>query len=109
MTAFKAAINLCGLTQLDAANLLNVSLPTIKVYSTGLANPTRVIWSQLARQFQHISSAADSAAEKIIFNEMDKELFNSMRVTDGEKSFLGDGDYSATALAIFQKVPCDLK
>lgn len=78
MTTFKSAISLCGLSQQEAADFLQVNINTIKSWSSGRANPPRGVWLQLASLWRQIEDAADGAAEVMDLEGIDPRAWNHL-------------------------------
>ncbi len=87
MSTFKAALSVCGLSQADAAEFLQVALPTIKSWCSD-SNPKAPplgVWKQLASLFEQIQDAADGAADIMDLEGIDPRSFNNL-----EADLVGD-------------------
>ncbi|PWJ79849.1 hypothetical protein C7441_114127 [Pseudaminobacter salicylatoxidans] len=78
MTTFKASLSICGLSQLEASNFLQVSLPTVKAWCSGKYNPPIGVWQQMASLFDQIQEAADGAAEVMDLEGIDPRVYNNI-------------------------------
>lgn len=78
MTTFKSAIGICGLSQSEAADFLDVSLDTVKSWCSGRANPPRGVWQMLASLFEQMQDAADGAAEVMALDGIDPRAWNNI-------------------------------
>ena len=58
--AFKASLAICGLTQSEAAAYLEVSLQSIKHWSSGKTSPPSGVWEELASLWEEIQQEAAS-------------------------------------------------
>lgn len=61
-TTFAAAIQLCGLSQPQAAEFLGVRLDTVKSWGAGRNPAPGGAWEMLAELWRRIESAADNAS-----------------------------------------------
>ncbi len=77
-TTFKSALSVCGLSQQQAADFLEVGLGTIKDWNSGRANPPRGVWVMLASLFEQIQDAADGAADVMSLDGIDPRAFNNL-------------------------------
>lgn len=78
MSAFKSAIGVCGLSQREAADFLQVSLDTVKSWCAGRSNPPFGVWTMLASLFEQIQAAADGAADVMDLEGIDPRAFNNI-------------------------------
>lgn len=78
MSAFKSALGVCGLSQTEAADFLQVSIDTVKSWCSGRANPPRGVWQMLASLFQQIQDAADGAADVMDLEGIDPRAYNAI-------------------------------
>lgn len=78
MTAFKSSIGVCGLSQSEAAEFLEVSIDTVKNWCSGRANPPLGVWQLLASLFEQIQDAADGAADVMNLEGIDPRAFNNV-------------------------------
>lgn len=79
VSTFKSAIGVCGLSQQQAAEFLEVGLGTIKDWSSGRANPPRGVWVMLANLFEQIQDAADGAADVMALDGIDPRSYNNIQ------------------------------
>lgn len=78
MTAFKSSIGVCGLSQSEAAEFLDVSIDTVKSWCSGRANPPLGVWQLLASLFEQVQDAADGAADVMNLEGIDPRAFNNV-------------------------------
>lgn len=78
MTTFKSALNVCGLSQTEAADFLGVQLNSVKKWSSGTLNPPLAVWQMLASLFEQIQDAADGAADAMALEGIDPRAFNNI-------------------------------
>ncbi len=78
VTAFKSSLGVCGLSQSEAADFLDVSIDTVKSWCSGRANPPLGVWQLLASLFEQIQDAADGAADAMNLEGIDPRAFNNI-------------------------------
>lgn len=78
MAAFKSSLSVCGLSQSEAADFLEVSIDTVKSWCSGRANPPRGVWVMLANLFEQIQDAADGAADVMALDGIDPRAYNNI-------------------------------
>lgn len=78
MTAFKSSIGVCGLSQSEAADFLDVSIDTVKSWCSGRANPPLGVWRLMASLFEQVQDAADGAADVMDIDGIDPRAFNNI-------------------------------
>lgn len=78
MTTFKSALNICGLSQSEAAEFLEVSIDRVKNWCSGRANPPKDVWTMLASLFEQIQDAADGAADLMALDGIDPRAYNNI-------------------------------
>lgn len=78
MTAFKSSLGVCGLSQSEAADFLEVSIDTVKSWCSGRANPPLGVWQLLASLFEQVQDAADGAADVMDLEGIDPRAFNNV-------------------------------
>jgi len=61
-TTFAASLQLCGLSQQEAADYFDVRLDTIKSWSAGRNAVPSGVWDMLADLWRRIEDAADAAS-----------------------------------------------
>lgn len=93
MATFASAIRLCGLSQREAAEVLDVSIDTVKSWCSGRANPPLGVWRFLALLFRQIERAADGAADVMDLEGIDPRAYNNI-----EADIAGDELPAAGAL-----------
>lgn len=54
MTTFKAALGICGLSQVEAADFLDVSISSVKNWSCGATQPPEIVWRKMAGLYVRI-------------------------------------------------------
>lgn len=60
-TPFKQAISICGLSQQEAADLLDVRLDTVKSWCNGRRTPAKGVWDSLGELYDLMDEAAEHA------------------------------------------------
>lgn len=78
MTVFKSALGVCGLSQSEAADFLEVSIDTVKSWCSGRANPPLGVWQLMASLFEQVQDAADGAADAMEIDGIDPRAFNNV-------------------------------
>jgi len=78
MATFKSAIAICGLSQSEAADFLQVSIDTVKSWCSGRSNPPLGVWQQLSSLFEQIQNAADNAADIMSLDGIDPRAWNNL-------------------------------
>lgn len=63
MTIFKSAIAICGLSQRDAAEFLDVSVDTVKSWSAGRNPVPDGVWWELSLLYADMRNAAHGCAQ----------------------------------------------
>lgn len=76
MSAFKQALAICGLTQSEAADFLNVRLDTVKSWSSGRNPVPDGVWQQLGEIYDRMDESADNAVELIREKQPDEIEFS---------------------------------
>lgn len=71
MSTYKSCRQLCGLTQVDAADFHQVSVDTVKAWDKGRSVPKASVWLELASLWRQIEDACDGAAGAIETGEAD--------------------------------------
>lgn len=105
MSTFKSAIGVCGLSQKEAAEFLDVRLDTIKSWSVGRGNPPLGVWLLLASLLEQIQDAADNASGVMALEGIDPRAYNSIQadIPGNELPIQGAID-AAGAIALLQSV-----
>ena len=75
MSAFKRALQICGLSQREAAVFFDVRIDTIKSWSAGRNPVPPGAWQMLADLFEQIQDAAEGALEHMAENGIDERAF----------------------------------
>ncbi len=88
MTTFKRAIQACGLSQSEAAELLGVSLPTIKAWSRGRNPVPSGVWTMLADLFCDIQDCADFGAHVMETEGIRPEAYSNIEISGPPESEL---------------------
>lgn len=78
MSAFKSALGVCGLSQSEAAEFLEVSIDTVKSWCSGRANPPLGVWRLMASLFEQVQDAADGAADVMDIDGIDPRALNNI-------------------------------
>lgn len=78
MTTFKSSLGVCGLSQSEAAEFLEVSIDTVKSWCSGRANPPLGVWQLLASLFEQVQDAAEGAADVMDIEGVDPRAFNNI-------------------------------
>tara|TARA_R100001086_G_scaffold187482_1_gene105569 strand:- start:142 stop:462 length:321 start_codon:yes stop_codon:yes gene_type:complete len=102
MTTFKSALAICGLSQQQAADYLDVSLQTVKHWSGGRNNVPEGVWVMLADLYQRIEAAADFAAVEL--DRIDPRQWGNITADDGGDPLPGGADNVAGAMALLLAV-----
>ena len=104
MTTFKAALDICGLSQTEAASFLRVSLGSIKKMCAGIQTVPPGIWSELASLYQRIEDAADFAASNLEPGLIDQRALSNVQADDGADPLPGHGADVAGAMALLLSI-----
>lgn len=105
MTAFRYALMVCGLSQQQAADFLEVGLSTVKDWGSGRANPPKGVWVMLANLFEQIQDAADGAAGVMALDGIDPRAFNNIEADIAHDALPTDGARSAAgAMALLMAI-----
>lgn len=75
-TAFKQAIAICGLSQQEAAEFLDVRLDIVKSWCSDRNTPPEGAWAELAELYDRMDEAAESARDLINEHKPDKLEFS---------------------------------
>lgn len=100
MTTFEAAIAICGLSDVEAAEFLGVSPGVIAEWKSDATAPPHDIWGRLADLYARIEDAADTTAEALEPNEMDGPELNQIQAERGIEPLPGGAGRAAGALAL---------
>lgn len=86
MNQFKRALQLCGLEQPEAAELLGYSLQSVKNWSAGYSKPPEAVWLKLGERWCCVErDAQDGASSGAATDYMDgfsRLIHYSKRVSD---------------------------
>lgn len=105
MSAFKYAIGVCGLSQQQAADFLDVSIDTVKSWCAGRANPPRGVWVMLANLFEQIQDAADGAADVMALEGIDPRAYNNLEADIRNDALPNEGALQAAgAMALLMAI-----
>ena len=63
MTLFKSALKLTGLSQVEAASFLGMSLQSVKYWSAGIRNCPDEQWAKLASLYSDIQNGRETTFE----------------------------------------------
>ena len=99
-TTFAAAIQLCGLSQQEAADFLGVRLDTVKSWSSGRNPPPAGVWAMLAQLWVQIESLAEKASDTMDVNSMTRTDLAEVVVNDSVDPLPGHSNTAAGALAV---------
>lgn len=100
MTTFRAALSICGLSQQEAADYIDVRLDTVKSWSSGRGNPPEGVWRTLADLYRRIEDAADFASAQLDPPLMDRLAMNNVLADSGEDPLPASADAVAGAMAL---------
>lgn len=107
MTTFKAALAICGLSQVEAADYLGSRIDTVKSWSQGRNAPPMGVWKDLADLYRRIENTADFAAGNLEPGLMAPRIANNIQADDGEDPLPGHADDVAGAMALLLAVGMD--
>lgn len=82
MTIFKAALSVCGLSQVDAARITDKSLDTIKSYCNGRIVPPGSVWRQLAILFDQVVQTSENALDLFEMDELTPDYIQELNVEE---------------------------
>lgn len=100
MTTFKSALAICGLSQIEAAEFLGVSLATVKSWGSGRNAPPLGVWGMLADLLGRLEEAADDVSTYLEPDIMDRRAMNNVQADDGPDPLPGGGADAAGAMAL---------
>ena len=100
MTPFKAALNACGLTQAQAADLLGTHLTNVKRWCNGEVNPPVSAWNELAARYAAVETAADVLRYQIAPEIMTRADYSTVSATP----LYGHGSAMAAGVAILRAI-----
>ena len=75
MSTFKRALQICGLSQQEAAYFFDVRVDTIKSWSAGRNPVPPGVWKMLADLFEQIQDAAEGGLKHMAENGIDERAF----------------------------------
>lgn len=75
-TIFKASLNLCGLSQKEAASFFDVRLDTVKSWSIGRNPVPPGVWQQLRYLYATIVQSSEAALDLIEEKQPDELFLN---------------------------------
>lgn len=96
-TIFKASLGICGLSQQEAADFLQVALPTVKDWSRGAASPPVGVWRQLASLYAQIVDASEAALDTLKIDQMDRRAIAEVSVLATGEPLPTEGAAAAAA------------
>jgi DNA-binding XRE family transcriptional regulator len=109
MTAFKSSLSICGLSQSEAAEFLEVSIDTVKSWCSGRANPPLGVWQLLASLFEQVQDAADGAADIMDLEGIDPRAFNNVEADIPGNELPASGAIAAAgAMALLMTIAAQL-
>ncbi|WP_300396680.1 helix-turn-helix domain-containing protein [Henriciella sp.] len=97
---FRSTIQLCGLSQRQAALYLDVSPSSVDKWCRGVRPVPDGVWSLLSDLWQRIEAAADFAADHIETNGLDPRALHNFAADDGLDPLPEGADDAAGALAL---------
>ena len=100
MTTFKSALGVCGLSQQEAADFLDVSISSVKDWCRGKSAPPLGVWTQLSGLYRQIEDAADFASVRLEVDLMDRRSLNGIEADNGADPLPGGAPSTAGAMAI---------
>lgn len=98
-TTFSAALQICGLSQSQAAEFLGVRPDTVKSWGAGRNPPPAGVWDMLADLYARIEMAADDARDRL----PDNVLILDNIEADDEDGLPGDGPAISGAMALLRQ------
>lgn len=104
MAAFKFALQACGLSQSEAAELLGVRLDTVKSWSAGRNAPPEGVWVMLADLFEQIQDAADGAAGQMAVDGIDPRSWGNIQADIAGDPLPSGSDSIAGAMALLMAI-----
>jgi len=104
MTTFKSAITICGLSQKEAANYLDVSISSVKDWSRGKSAPPIGIWEMMAKLYSRIKNASDHTSSLLDPDIMDRAAMNNITADNGEYPMPEDAVSAAGAMALLAAI-----
>lgn len=105
MTTFKSSLAICGLSQKQAADFLDVGLQTVKHWSSGRNNVPGGVWEMLSDLYARIERSADLASVKL--DDVDPRQWGNIRADLGNDPLPGDADQVAGAMALLLAIQDD--
>lgn len=100
MTTFKASLGICGLSQMEAATYLGVSLASVKNWCRGKGAPPFGVWQMMADLYMRIEGSADFASAKIDLGAMDRLMLNNITADCGNDPLPEGAEDAAGAMAL---------
>jgi len=100
LTTFKSSLAICGLSQVQASDYLDVSLQTVKYWSSCRRNPPEVVWVMLSELFERIQDAADFAAKHMDFRDIDPRAYGQIDADCGPDPLPQGSSSVAGAMAL---------
>ena len=102
MSAFKAALGVCGLSQADAAEYLGVSISTIKQWSRGRNRVSGDAWQDLAELHRQITETADKSFRVLYYENVERQELTQFAAISGDLP--GNAPSTAGAIAIIKAI-----
>ena len=99
-TTFSASLQICGLSQQDAADYLDVRLDSVKAWSDGRTSPPREVWRMLADLYLRIEDTADYASSMLEPGLMEDYVLMNIAADSGLDPLPGSADAIAGAMAL---------
>ena len=100
MTTFRATIQLCGLSQRQAAAYLGVSVSSVDKWCRGQRTVPVGVWTMMADLWTRIEDAADFAVLHIEDNGLDPRALQNFAADDGTDPLPEGADEVAGAMAL---------
>jgi len=82
MSAFKAALGLCGMSIAEASEFLGVSEPMLKHYSAGTRQPPHEVLAMLARLFDQIVEVSEHSLDVFERDEITPDAVQTIAIRE---------------------------
>lgn len=104
MTTFACALQICGLSQKEAADYFDVRIDTVKSWSAGRNAVPAGVWDMLAGLWRRIEDAADDAS---LTDAIDSPMARLNVDADDADGLPGGGPAVAGAMALLFRLADD--
>ena len=104
MTTFKSALAICGLSHQQAAEYLDISIQSVKVFSQGKRGAPIGVWALLAALYERIQDAADFASDRMAIGGIDPRAYGQIEADTGDDPLPEGSDSVAGAMALLMAV-----